>query len=427
MIPRAIKYARRDFEALPRETIRTFQLARFNELWPFTVRTVPYYRDLARRLNLPDHFASLEAMSGRIPLLEKISIRNDPKQFLSEKRENGFWGVTGGSVGIPTPCYWSHRGHLETLWDRDFLLETWGIGVWDRSAFIDGHRQALEHTWKSRLSKLKQSANDRLRLRLSSFFMDDARLKRYYEQIRRAGASYLYSYSTAAFLMAKAVTGQPPIETLKLVVAYSEPLPDHCRETIGRVLQVPVATEYSAIELSPIAGTHGDGRVRIAEYGLIFETEPTPDGRHEIILTDLRNPSFPFIRYRIRDALAAPPEHGRAGCAWIGPVEGRMVDVLRTRSGRFFHGNAFIVILKEFEFIKLFQVVQESLDEITVNIQSDIGPDDERLKEPARQLTAVSGGELAVRIKVVPRIDVTAAGKHRLIINRMPPESGSAD
>jgi hypothetical protein len=49
------------------------------------------------------------------------------------------------------------------------------------------------------------------------------------------------------------------------------------------------------------------------------------------------------------------------------------------------------------------------------------------LKEPARQLTAVSGGELAVRIKVVPRIDVTAAGKHRLIINRMPPESGSAD
>jgi len=50
LIPRAIKYARRfrgvekeirarrDFEALPREAIRAFQLARFNELWPFAVR-----------------------------------------------------------------------------------------------------------------------------------------------------------------------------------------------------------------------------------------------------------------------------------------------------------------------------------------------------------------------------------------------------
>ena len=441
IIPAAAKYARRfrrieeeirlrrAFETRSREEIRAYQLERFNRLWLSSIQTVPYYQDLARRMKLPERFSSLDEVRELVPVLEKASIQDHPERFLSAKRKTGFWKLTGGSTGTPMRCFRSHRAHLEGLWDRDYGLASWGIGAWDRSAFIDGHVYDLGGSLKNRLLKANQSARDRLRrrVRLSGYFLDDSRLRRFYEKMRRGRVALFYSYPSAAYLMAQAVEGRPPIETLRLAVTFAEAATDDQRKTIGRAFGVPVATEYSTIEMGYVAGSHGDGRVRIAEHGLIFETLPAPDGRHDIILTDLRNPAFPLIRYRIMDGLAAPPEHGSAGCAWIGPVEGRKVDLLRTRSGRTFHGNAVLVILKEYAFIKIFQVVQENLDEILVRIQSDVPEDDTRLDEPTRRLSAVFGGELSVRIKPVPRLETTAAGKHRLIICRVPPAGRIGD
>jgi len=412
---------RSEFEALSRASIQAFQLARLNELWTIASRSVPHYRELRLKLRLPDRFRSLDEFGDRMPVLEKSLVRNDSARFLSENRESGFWKRTGGSTGIPIRCFRSYRAHLENLWDRDYVLETWGLRVWDPFAFIDGHRHDLESSWSGRLAKRKQAAEGRVRrrLRLSAYYLDEDRLRSYHARMRRAGVKCLYSYSTAAFLLAKAAAVEPPIKTLKLVVTYAEPLPDHQREAIERVFRVPVATEYSAIELGYLAGTHGDNRVRIAEHGVIFETEPTPAGRFEIILTDLRNPDFPLLRYRLEDVLAAPPEYGRTGCGVIGPVEGRTLDVLRTRSGKVFHGTAVIVIVKEYPFVKLFQAVQDNWDEVTVNIQSDIDGVEAKVREMAERLETGFEGELRVRIKPVPRIEATAAGKRRLIISRI--------
>jgi len=417
--------ARREFETRSREEIRAFQLERFNGLWIFALKTVPYYRRLARELDLPERFASLDEMTGRVPILEKESVQADTRLFLSEKPEPGFWRLTGGSTGLPLRCYWGYRAHRESLRDRYAVLDSWGLDIWEKSAFFGVRRQDIDRTWKSRGRRLRRFFKDRLRnrIRMNVSRVDDDLLRRYGERLRRAKVKFLYAYPTVAYLMAEAFAGRPPIETLKLVVAFAEPLLDAHRKTIETAFGAPVASDYSTIETGFIAGEHGDRRMRIAERGVILETAPAADGQNEIILTNLRNPSFPLIRYRIRDALASPPETGPAGCAVIEAVEGRANDVLRTRSGKIIHPHVIIVVVKENPFVKLFQAVQEDLDAVTIFIQSDLEEGDEKVKALARRLKTALGGELDVRIKPVRRIEATAAGKRRLVISRIPPGS----
>src|SRR3954463_11055871 len=99
-------------ERWPRADLEGLQLERLNRVWLHARAHVPYYRRLAGRLGLPVRFAGLAEFQDRVPLLHKQHVRENPRDFLSDRATPGHWTRTGGSTGTPMQVFWGKPGHL---------------------------------------------------------------------------------------------------------------------------------------------------------------------------------------------------------------------------------------------------------------------------------------------------------------------------
>ena len=151
------------------------------------------------------------------------------------------------------------------------------------------------------------------------------------------------------------------------------------------------------------------------------EGTPVPEGvEGDVVITDLTNFGMPFIRYRNGDrAIAAA---GTCSCGRHLPrlarVTGRRLDVLTTPEGRQLPGEFFPHILKEFGAVQRFQVVQEEPHVITVRLVAPAWSDADAIRL-RREVSAVAGGALEVRVEQVDDIPLTGAGKLKVVVNRL--------
>ena len=95
-------------ESWTRAQIEAWQVEKLNKLWSYAVAHVPYYNRLARERTFPAQFASLAEFSNTVPLLPRLAVRDEPKDFLSAQARPGGWKYTSGSSGRPLSAYASH-------------------------------------------------------------------------------------------------------------------------------------------------------------------------------------------------------------------------------------------------------------------------------------------------------------------------------
>jgi phenylacetate-CoA ligase len=106
-------------------------------------------------------------------------------------------------------------------------------------------------------------------------------------------------------------------------------------------------------------------------------------------------------------------------------VTGRRLDVLTTPDGQQLPGEFFPHILKEFAAVQRFQVEQDDPEFVTVRLVAPewSSDDSDRLR---REVAAVAGGALEVRIDRVEDIPLTGAGKLKVVVNRLAEDGRSA-
>lgn len=86
-----------------------------------------------------------------------------------------------------------------------------------------------------------------------------------------------------------------------LVLSSAFAMPPALAADLRRRLGCPVVEYYSAQELGPMALADPDGRWRVLTPYVFVETHRLPDGAATLLVTDLRNPLMPLIRYAIGD------------------------------------------------------------------------------------------------------------------------------
>ena len=83
------------------EQIREIQLKKLEVLLRHAEESVPYYRELFRRLGImPSSIKSLEDFAS-LPILDKDQIKADYRPFISRSAKNYAMVRTGGSTGTP--------------------------------------------------------------------------------------------------------------------------------------------------------------------------------------------------------------------------------------------------------------------------------------------------------------------------------------
>ena len=154
-----------------------------------------------------------------------------------------------------------------------------------------------------------------------------------------------------------------------------------------------------------------------------------PGQRGRVILTELFNHAFPFIRYDIGD-LAVMGQPAECACGIRLPrlrrLEGRIADVVVLRD-RILTAPNFATLFSDKPGIRAYQIVQKSVDELTVIMEPGEGFTDETREYIRRGVMDLVAGQAHVRIVTDEEIHVPESGKRRFVVSAVPPDQHRED
>ena len=131
---------------------------------------------------------------------------------------------------------------------------------------------------------------------------------------------------------------------------------------------------------------------------------------------------MPLIRYRVGDigisGSQLPCACGR-GLDRMQEISGRDSDVVLTPSGNRLIVEFFNGIIDDFQQVKAFQVVQESIDSIEVALVTDSSFSEQTGGELIAAMQRNGAADLRIHISYVQNIPLTPGGKRRFVINKI--------
>jgi phenylacetate-CoA ligase len=402
------------------EQTRQFQWQALQRLLEHTFRTVPYYKKkyAAEGIALSD----IRTISdfAKLPPLSRAEVNSHRDELCSEITTSKLiQHATGGSSGVPTRF-------VITMDSYD-----WRCAASDRAYSWSGHRlgQRTLYLWGaplgniSRLKSTKVAAHRMLRRELFvPTFIQTPELwhqtsKRALQFRPRFIVGYVSSIEQfASFLISEKLT----LPGIQAVISAAEPVHEKTRQLVMQAFGAPLYNAYGSREFMSIAAECDQHRgLHINAENILVETElARSEGPSELLVTDLHNFGMPFIRYRIGDVGAIDESMcscGR-GLPLISSVEGRVLEVLRTSSGRIVPGEFFPHLFKDFREIREFQVQQTSLDEIMVYVVLNVQILDSSQKLIQQEIARVFGTEVRVAVTPVAAIPQLPSGKRRVTV-----------
>lgn len=411
----------------PRERLEEFQFLALRRLLDHASETVPYYSREWNALEL--HPRQLRTLSDlqewprihRETILEhRLEMRTRlPCQLISKS--------TGGSSG--TPLHFD----LDTgSNDRRTAQMYRGYG-WAGGA--PGTKQL--HVWGAPLSTVPSWKRIKMRLHqwldrkqiLNCFDFTPDKLAGHLRTWNRYRPEVVVAYTNPLYEFARDLEdrGLVPFSPQSIIVG-AEKLHDHQRSTLERVFHTKVFETYGSREFMLIGAEceyHSGLHLSLENlYVEILDDEgrPTPAGEEgNVVITDLFNYGMPFIRYVNGDRAVAGWEMCRCGrgLPLLKKVTGRQLDILQTPDGRRVPGEFFPHLVKDYPAIRRFQVIQDRIETITVQI---VAPDWTPELE-TRFLAEVREGvghDVRIELRRVSDIPLTAMGKLKVVVNRLP-------
>ena len=345
--PGAVSYFReaQRHQWLPREELEALSWSRTRALLDYAYRNVPFYQERFDHIGLRPEDITLPEHYPQVPVLEKQDIRQHFSNLVSKQARprDLHLSTTGGSTGEPLQVYHEKRVVRAAMQWR--MFEWWGVRP--GCTFASVYRQQFA-TRRARLANWALHWPGR-RIHLNAVELSSATMGTFLRDFQRYAPDLLHGYvgavdELAGFILAEEVQVPPP----KVVWVTSAPLTKPQIARIEQAFRAPVCDQYGCCEIYWLAaqcpqrqGLHQFLDVRRIEF-VSDDGRPVPDGgMGDILVTDLENTYFPFIRYRLGDrgrTLSQPCPCGRS-LPLMDHVRGRISDNLKLPSGRIISGE----------------------------------------------------------------------------------------
>jgi phenylacetate-CoA ligase len=411
---------------LARPELEAWQLAKIQQVVRHAYEHVPYYRQRYRREDIhPEDIKSLKDFRS-LPFLTKEDVRNHLDALVSHDFRGRLYPVeTGGSTGQPMrffveDSFWWWNAALESRGMRWY-----GVREGDKMAWVWGaHQDMPSWHWRSRLKEKIMR-----RRYLNAFGLTEAKMQAFAEMLARWQPAMVRAYASALSLFAefvkeRRIVGIHP----RLIETTAEKVTEPQRQLMEEVFHCPVADCYSARELATIAYQCEAGGLHVCEtryLEIVADGQGAPPGQlGEVVITSLTQFAMPLIRYKIGDM--GTYEAGICPCKRGMPVlreiVGRTHDFLVTADGQFVHGEFFAYTFRVRPEVVRYQVYQPDREYLEVRLVCKHNVDSTWLDGVRAEIQARFGESMRVSIRVVDRIELTPAGKHRFIISDIRPD-----
>jgi phenylacetate-CoA ligase len=411
------------------EDLKAIQENKLKLLLSHSMHNVPYYKNIFKDYNLIDENKLFDlANFSKLPILTKKDINKNRNYLiaLNIKKNNLVTNSTSGSTGENLYFYQDKNASL----NRQAVV--WRNQAWvdclytDRQAFLWGAPFDVEksHSLLGRLHSLFTKS-----ISLSSYELAEETMWQYVIKLKKHKPKLFVSYPSplatfAEFLLAHNLK----VPSIKSIITSAEKLYPWQRSIIEKAFECSVFDRYGTREFGNIAhecDRHGGYHVNIERFYIEILNENgkpcQPKEMGEIIITDLDNYGFPFIRYRIED-MAIPSidtcSCGR-GLPLIQRIEGRSFDIVKAPNGNRIAGTFWTLTLRAVPGIDSFQIEQPSLTQLIVKIK----PASNYVKNSEHKLLDTikekCGQEMKVDIVYVHEIPLTKSGKRRFVISNI--------
>lgn len=397
------------------------QLERLREHLAWAHARVPYFRRL-----FDDHGIRPEAIQTlddfrRVPFLKREHLQAHGPELAARARLRGVQRLaTGGSTGAP----------VALLIDAERMGIGEGIRLRAHRWFglEPGAREIV--LWGSPIEVTRQDRVRALRDRLlnstllSAFNMGEIQLAQYGRVIAERAPEKMYGYASAFALLAGYLGARrwTPPAGLKAIFTTAEPLFDFQRKAVEEVFRCRVATEYGSRDAGLCANECPAGSLHVPAEGILVEIDGAgADGVGEIIVTNLYSPAMPIIRYRTGDLGRldpAPCPCGR-GLPRLASIEGRRTDFLVAADGRLLHALSVIYILRDTPGLTQFRVVQETLEQVTVQVAPAEALSEADRRRLAERVQKLLGASVRVTVDPVAEIPPEPSGKYRYVSSKI--------
>lgn len=409
--------------------LKQFQWKRLEQLLHHCWNNVPFYKEHWQKAGITsiNEIKSLDDFT-KLPILTKQNVSDNYDDLIPESAKgNNIKKATGGSTGQPFKFeldVLSNDARQAIMWRGYGWLHA-GLGA--KSLFLWGDNVGEI----SKFRKIKEALYHRFynRRMVSTFDMNLEHMGRYTEEINQYKPETIVSYVNPLYEVAKYINKQKvKVHSPLSLLTGAEPLYEYQRQEIEQAFKSKVYNTYGCREFMLIAAEcEKQSGLHINIDHLVVETLNEDKANitgeaGDIVITDLMNYGMPLIRYVNGDR--ATISNSACGCGnplpMIEKINGRKLDVIKTKNGQMIPGELFPHLFKEFEGLIKFQVKQSHINSLEIYLVANELFSTEDKQAISYEINKYSKQELALNFHMVNDIPLTSSGKYRVTISELP-------
>jgi len=411
------------------EEIRDQQWKDLQKLLQHAYHECPFWKKAFQSKNLkPNNIQDMDDFR-QLPVTTKQTFRENREYMIADSWHGRTWKKsTGGSTGEPLHFEYTPES---SEWRQAITRRGYG---WAGAS--GGIRQA--YIWgialgnQPLINRIKQQAHH-LVLRhkyFNSFDCDIPAMRRCQNELKQFRPEVIIGYTNPLYDFARFLNAQEQDSNIRpsAIITAAEALFPHQREEIESAFQAPVFHSYGSREFMLIAmeceqheGLHISMENLLVEILREDGSPANPGEEGRVVITDLHNYGMPFIRYEIGDLATFSNQQcscGR-GLPLLERVSGRILDALSTPEGKHIPGEFFPHLMKDFQGIHRFQIIQETSKSLTVKLVTPEGLLDSDLARLKMEIRKIMGDNCNINYEFLDDIPLTRTGKHRVTISRI--------
>ena len=265
----------------------------------------------------------------------------------------------------------------------------------------------------------------------NAFRMSDSILYTYINQINQIKPHTILTYVQSLYEMAKYIKRKDlKIHSPDSIITSAGDLSKELRKFLENTFQCRIYNRYGSREVGNVATScEISDKLHINMFHYFVEIVDDNGNRlneHEkgdIIITSLINYGMPLIRYRIGDigSLDYSQCPCRRGLIRFNNVYGRIVDIFKNSSGNLIDGEFFTHLFYFRKNVKKFQVIQEEINKIQINLVTlnlhKLSISDEN--DIIKTIKLVMGENCTVKFNYINDIKPSTSGKFRYTISKV--------
>ena len=383
---------------------------------------VPYYKSLGIR---PAFNNLTYSEFCNIPVLTKDVIRNNGDVLVSQNdaRKNGVRkNTSGGSTGEPLTFFRSESqdAHARAAYYHSLVLNN--VNLFEKSVDLWGAERDM-HAVKSRFN-IRSVLNNKTTL--NTFVLSDEKIRNYIERMNVVKPAFIKAYVHSLYNISQYINKHNIKMTCRPVIQCTTgPLYPEMRNEIKKAFNnAHVYDFYGSREVSSIAfEVFGNDGLYVCYDNLFLEildenNNPVKKGEEgEVVVTTLNNYYMPLIRYKIGDR-AIKGDSLDFGTLKLDKVVGRTLGVIYKADGTKIDGQFFTTLFFSKPSIKSFQLVQETIDLLNLNIIKNHPFSSGELDEVLSRIRLELPGA-QINVNFCETIDLTQTGKIMYVYSKL--------